>query len=136
MSSKLFSFINKEIKRYSLLAEADSGVMDMSKINAKEGDDSESDEMEDTDDAVLNDPTKTGGDKEPTDDNSAYVSDTKLANFASTLLKAYQTTPKEQIPSEFLDVTRENANEVIKYIEDKLALNTPTEDIVDNLGNI
>ena len=137
MNSKLFSFINKEIKRYSVLAEADSGVLDMSKINDTDDDKArDTDEMsEDTDkNETLTDPTKTT--EEDMSDGNAFVSDTKLANFASTLLKAYQTSPKEQIPSEFLDVTPENANKVIKYIEDKLTLNTPTEDIVDNLGNI
>lgn len=146
MSSKLTSFLTEKIKHYSsLLTEADDSF-DMSKLgdndanNDKEGspdaDEQANVDINDSED-TLNDPTKLSQEGDiPEGEDGSFVSDTKLANFASILLKAYQTQTPESIPSNLLNVTRQNANEVIKFIEDKLQLAEPTQDVVNKLGNI
>lgn len=151
MSSKLTSFLSEKIKHYSsLITEADD-TFDMSKL----GDDNSSDDnngsdkgdnteaSEQTEDGQTEqtekpaDPTKLSAEGDvPEGEDGSFISDTKLANFASILLKAYQTQTPENIPSNLLNVTRQNANEVIKFIEDKLQLAEPTQDVIDNLGNI
>lgn len=143
MSSKLTSFLSEKIKHYSsLITEADD-TFDMSKLddNNKEEDISETDKqpenepIEQTENSA--DPTKLGAEGDvPENEDGSFISDTKLANFASILLKAYQTQTPENIPSKLLNVTRQNANEVIKFIEDKLQLAEPTQDVVDKLGKI
>ena len=141
MSSKLTSFLTEKIKHYSsLLTEADDSF-DMSKLGATEDPDTEdfsdNEEQSEQDGDTAVDPTKTSGEGDvPEGEDGSFVSDTKLANFASILLKAYQTQAPESIPSNLLNVTRQNANEVIKFIEDKLQLAEPTKDVVDKLGNI
>lgn len=146
MSSKLTSFLSEKIKHYSsLITEADDSF-DMSKLgdigaNNDKEDSPEADEQADVDiddsEDTPNDPTKLGSEGDiPEGEDGSFVSDTKLANFASILLKAYQTQAPESIPSNLLNVTRQNANEVIKFIEDKLQLAEPTQDVVNKLGNI
>lgn len=145
MSSKLTSFLSEKIKHYSsLITEADDSF-DMSKLGDNESDvneDTSADESTDSSDSInsdnkLSDPTKLGAEGDvPEGEDGSFVSDTKLANFASILLKAYQTQAPESIPSNLLNVTRQNANEVIKFIEDKLQLAEPTQDVVNKLGSI
>lgn len=145
MSSKLTSFLSEKIKHYSsLITEADDSF-DMSKLGDNESDvkaDTSADESTDDSDSIDSedkptDPTKLGAEGDvPEGEDGSFVSDTKLANFASILLKAYQTQAPESIPSNLLNVTRQNANEVIKFIEDKLQLAEPTQDVVNKLGNI
>ena len=146
MSSKLTSFLSEKIKHYSsLITEADD-TFDMSKLgddnsgsdkgdNIEASEQTEGGQTEQTE--KPEDPTKLGAEGDvPDGEDGSFVSDTKLANFASILLKAYQTQTPENIPSNLLNVTRQNANEVIKFIEDKLQLAEPTQDVVDKLGNI
>lgn len=146
MSSKLTSFLSEKIKHYSsLITEADD-AFDMSKLGDDNNDDDKGDNTEASEQAEDGqieqaekpaDPTKLSAEGDvPEGEDGSFISDTKLANFASILLKAYQTQTPENIPSNLLNVTRQNANEVIKFIEDKLQLAEPTQDVIDNLGNI
>lgn len=69
------------------------------------------------------------GAAEPTQEADAaagtFVSDTKLAEFAKTLIDAYLAEPpkREEIPSDMLNVTTRNSSAVIEYIRNLLALN-------------
>lgn len=141
MSSKLTSFLSEKIKHYSsLITEADE-TPDMSGVKPEDNQEEDNIDFDsandDTPDTGAEDPTKLGVDGDiPDGEDGSFVSDTKLANFASILLKAYQTQTPESIPSNLLNVTRQNANEVIKFIEDKLQLAEPTQDVVNKLGNI
>jgi hypothetical protein len=82
------------------------------------------------------DPTQTPdvGDT-PNNEAGEYISDTKLAMYATTLLKAYQAKPTK-IPSELMNVTVQNAAQVIKYIEDCVQLDEPTNEIASDLTKI
>lgn len=57
-----------------------------------------------------------------------FVSDTKLAEFAKTLIDAYLAEPpkREEIPSDLLNVTTRNSSAVIDYVRNLLALNRDT----------
>lgn len=123
--SKLFSTLDKYISNYTIIAEADQLPFPESP---------EEDPSAQTDNI---DPTETPAPETiPDNEEGAFISDTKLAMFANTLLKAYQTKPKGPVPNELLNVTSQNANEVIKYISDNLELDQPTNDITDDLSNI
>lgn len=144
MSSKLTSFLSEKIKHYSsLITEADD-TFDMSKLGDNSDDNNDSDKGDNIEASEQTkqtekpvDPTELGAEGDvPEGEDGSFISDTKLANFASILLKAYQTQAPESIPSNLLNVTRQNANEVIKFIEDKLQLAEPTQDVVNKLGNI
>lgn len=84
------------------------------------------------------DPTKTpepAPDENPTA-NNANVSDIKLALFADTLLKAYLATPTTSVPDEFRNATRENANDIIQWVESQITLDKPTKEITNSLASI
>lgn len=129
MHSGIKDYLSSRIKVYSVITEADEPDKEV------ESDTPDASAEQAPDINNLPDPTKTGdteGDI-PAGADGAFVSDTKLANFASILIKAYQTAPKHVIPDKYLNVTRQNANEVIKYVESQLELNEPTDQMVDNL---
>ena len=94
MSSKLTSFLTEKIKHYSsLLTEADDSF-DMSKLGDNDNKEANPETSEPADSEVNDseenpvDPTKLGSDGDiPDGEDGSFVSDTKLANFASILLQ-------------------------------------------------
>lgn len=83
------------------------------------------------------DPTETPAPEDlPSNAEGAYVSDDKLAMFAKTLLSAYMAPPGKNIPQNLLNVTRDNANEVIEFITKSLELKQPTDTIANDISNL
>lgn len=74
------------------------------------------------------DPNAMEGDEEdgdPADEDSGiYVSTNEYASLAKTLMDALQANPPKtgEIPSEYLNVTDQNANNVIKFVQAYLQL--------------
>lgn len=76
-------------------------------------------------------------------ENGEFISDLKKAEFAKLILNALMQTPPEMgtIPDEYLNVTTNNADEVIKFIKNIISLNSSlslddgNSDIVDALQN-
>lgn len=83
------------------------------------------------------DPTETPepGDI-PQNEKGTFISDTKLAMFANLLLKAFMAPPSTDIPENLQNVTANNANELIEFVESRLNLQKPTNNIVDDLSKI
>lgn len=138
--SKLFSTLDQFMNQYKVVKEADDNPFPEEPVEGEDEnidiniDDSEQQSQEEQ---PVEDPTETPAPQDiPDNENGEYISDTKLAMFASTLLKAYQSKPNGPIPSELLNVTRQNANQVIKFIEDNLQLDQPTDDITNDLSKI
>lgn len=63
-----------------------------------------------------------------------FVSDNKKAEFAKTLLDALNMQPPAQgeIPQQYLNVTTDNADEVITFIKSLLSLSAPLTDDDDS----
>lgn len=83
------------------------------------------------------DPTETPetGDI-PQNEEGAFISDTKLAMFANLLLKAFMAPPSTDIPENLQNVTANNASQVIAFIESRMNLQKPTNNIVDDLSKV
>lgn len=86
--------------------------------------------------AELPDPTETAvtdAAAQANNNQGAYVSDIKLAMLANLLLRAYMATPEGAIPPQFSEITDQNANEFIQYIETVLDANKASDDIKSQL---
>lgn len=144
---------NKVLKEYKLLSEADDedegGEDDAAEDDGgDEGDDEGGDDMDmDMDMGGMGDDDMDGdmgadmsGDEEaqqedPNDpsiqaqvEKGSYVSDTKMAEFAKTLIDAYMAQPPQQgeIPPDLLNVTTKNYTAVITYVTSLISLNKTT----------
>lgn len=60
-------------------------------------------------------------------ETGVYMSDNQKASMAKMMLNALMMTPPEPgtVPNELMNVTTQNADAVIKYIQDLNALNAP-----------
>lgn len=141
--SKLFSTLDQFMDQYKVVKEADENPFPEEPTEDEDGDAAENEDISLDDlgdiqeDGTEEDPTETPApDDIPNNEKGEYISDTKLAMFANTLLKAYQAKPPASIPNELLNVSAANANEVIKFIEDSLTLDKPTNDITSDLTKI
>lgn len=86
--------------------------------------------------AKLPDPTETAvtdAAAQANNNQGAYVSDIKLAMLANLLLRAYMAIPEGAIPPQFSEITDQNANEFIQYIETVLDANKASDDIKSQL---
>lgn len=89
--------------------------------------------------AELPDPTETAvtdAAAQANNNQGAYVSDIKLAMLANLLLRAYMATPEGAIPPQFSEITDQNANEFIQYIETVLDANKASDDIKSQLEQL
>lgn len=149
---KVFDTFDMLEKRYSdLITEADDENTDEETEN--EGDDNTDDEGNggDMPEEAIDDESEVEADSTPeneapanysegdpnTDPNmqadaqaGTFVSDNKKAEFAKTLLDALNMQPPAQgeIPQQYLNVTTDNADEVITFIKSLLSLSAPLTD--------
>lgn len=138
---KLFEYLNGEKSKYIKKINEASGPFptgdDENEDKSTDNETEDSDTSDETLDDALNtpqdsvDPTET-----PAEDQNVAISDTKLAMMANIILKAYMAQPGDDIPENLQTVTPENANEVIKFVEDKLTLDSPTQKLEDSLTAI
>lgn len=121
MNSNLFKTLDTLTKQY-LIKEANDE--DLPFPTGEEGDQAD-------------DPTETPetGDI-PQNEEGAFISDTKLAMFANLLLKAFMAPPSTDIPENLQNVTARNASQVIAFIESRMNLQKPTNNIVDDLSKV
>lgn len=145
MAFKIFETFNKYNKQYSkitakLLREADGDDTD-----------EETDDTTDTegglDDAGLGagegDATMPeGGESDPNDpsiqadpETGVFMSDNQKADFAKTMLGALMAQPPAAgtIPANLMNVTTQNADDVIKYIQSLTKLTNNTSDTDDSI---
>lgn len=149
---KVFDTFDRLEKRYSdLITEADDENTDEETEN--EGDDTTDDEGNggDMPEEAIDDESEVEADSTPENEASAnysegdpntdpnmqadaqagtFVSDNKKAEFAKTLLDALNMQPPAQgeIPQQYLNVTTDNADEVITFIKSLLSLSAPLTD--------
>lgn len=134
-SGQLFAKINALTQTYRnelrLVTEEDN------KTPFPSGDDEDDNNAASTASAAeLPDPTETAvtdAAAQANNNQGAYVSDIKLAMLANLLLRAYMATPEGAIPPQFSEITDQNANEFIQYIETVLDANKASDDIKSQL---
>lgn len=134
-NSRLADFIDSRCKHYNpLLNEADdpgaSGPFPVDDSGQQDG------QLPTPPPGPNDDPTETPEGETPDNEDGSYISSVKLSMYASLLLKAYTAKPVNDIPDQYRNVTSENANEVIKYIEDSLNMSQSQNAIADNLSQI
>lgn len=135
LKSKLSRMIDRRIKTYRLY-ESD-GPFPTEEPNEEEDPMDQEDpnaEMPPAED--LPDPTETPAGEHPDNEDGAYISDNKLSMYASLLLKAYTAKPPTDLPEQFKNVDSNNADEIIKFIEDSLIAGGSQTTIADNLSKI
>ena len=138
-NTNLFKTLDALTKQY-LIKEANDEEELPFPTGAEEdqGDEQVDTEVEmDINEPQADDPTETPepGDI-PQNEDGAFISDTKLAMFANLLLKAFMAPPSTDIPENLQNVTANNAAEVISFIESRMNLQKPTDNIVADLSKI
>lgn len=122
---KTFATIEKFMKLY----EAAEGEDDSDKNKEKESEEQPQDATEAAPEMSMDD---SGADANAPEEQAdvetgVYMSDNQKASMAKMMLNALMMTPPEPgtIPNELMNVTTQNADAVIKYIQDLNALSAP-----------
>ena len=129
MNSNLFKTLDTLTKQY-LIKEANDE--EEPPFPTGEEEDQGSEEIDTEVEMDINEPQAD----DPKNEEGAFISDTKLAMFANLLLKAFMAPPSTDIPENLQNVTAQNANQVIAFIESRMNLQKPTNNIVDDLSKI
>lgn len=138
MNSNLFKTLDTLTKQYLVKEANDEDLPFPTGEEGDQGDKEVDAEVEmDINEPQADDPTETPetGDI-PQNEEGAFISDTKLAMFANLLLKAFMAPPSTDIPENLQNVTAQNASQVIAFIESRMNLQKPTNNIVDDLSKV
>lgn len=166
---KTFGTIDRLLKQYSLVTEADGDDTDTGEETQETGETADEGAPEGGDDAAEDGAEPTGGDM-PEDlmdapevddaalqpvprgedpeaqadaESGSFVSDNKKAELVKMMLDALMANPPKtgEIPQQYLNVTVDNADDVMNFIQSLLTLETGLSDsddseLKDDLKNI
>ena len=140
MSDFLINNTFEELEKAYLIKEEDE--------EKKEGKTEQSENSDDTNMTPDVSPDETGDQKVPDDENpniqaepetGTFISTNRKAELAKAMLDAYMADPPEQgsIPKDLLNVTTNNADKVIQYVQGAVNVDVSTDEdkIMDELSD-